>query len=142
MKELFFSIMVLVISTCAVNAQQPAIFMQDGKAIRGYDPVAFFTVGKPVRGKERFSYHWKDATWLFSSKANLDSFSNNPEKYAPQYGGYCAYGCSQGHNSPTDVNTFTIVDHKLYFNYNKEVQAMWLKDQSLLIKQADSLQMK
>ena len=141
MTKILFSIMIFIASAQGMHAQESAIFTQDGKAIKGYDPVAFFTKGKPVKGSDSLSYQWEKAIWLFSSRANLDSFANNPEKYAPQYGGYCAYGCSKGHNAPTDINTFTIVDNKLYFNYNKEVQAMWLKDRSALIKQADSLQM-
>ena len=63
------------------------------KAIKGYDTVAYFTEGKPIKGKEQFSIEYMKATWLFSSQQNLDLFTGNPQKYAPQYGGYCAYAC-------------------------------------------------
>jgi YHS domain-containing protein len=118
--------------------QEPSVFIEDGKAIRGYDPVAFFTESKPIKGAENLFYRWKDATWLFSTEANKNAFVANPEKYAPQYGGYCAYGCSQGHRAPTDVNTFTILDDKLYLNYNQDVKTMWLKEQKNFIREADA----
>ncbi|HEY6900870.1 MAG TPA: YHS domain-containing (seleno)protein, partial [Puia sp.] len=75
--------------------------------------------------------------WCFSSPKNLEAFKASPEKYAPQYGGYCAYGTSQGHKAPTEVDTWTVLDGKLYFNYNQKVKAMWTKDQPALIKKAD-----
>ena len=68
----------------------------------------------------------------------MELFKQNPQKYAPQYGGYCAYGTSQAHKAPTETDTWSIVNDKLYFNYNKKVQALWLKDQPALIKKADT----
>jgi hypothetical protein len=80
---------------------------------------------------------YKDAKWLFATQADLDAFKGSPERYAPQYGGYCAYGTSQGHKAPTKPETWTIVNDKLYFNYNPKVKEMWLKDQQALIEKAD-----
>jgi len=57
-------------------------------AVKGYDPVAYFTLGRPVEGKKEFEYKWKDSKWRFASEAHLNLFKSNPEKYAPQYGGY------------------------------------------------------
>ena len=74
-------------------------FLSD-KAIRGYDTVAYFTENKPVKGAEEFSYEYKGAQWLFSSAENLELFKAEPEKYAPQYGGYCAYAVSKGSTAP------------------------------------------
>jgi len=88
-------------------------------------------------GKSEFSYEWMDATWHFSSAANRDAFKEQPEKYAPQYGGYCAFGTSQGHLVPGDPQAWKVVDDKLYLNYNKDVQKFWLQDVSRNIRKAD-----
>jgi YHS domain-containing protein len=118
-----------------VNAQ---IFATAGKAINGYDPVAFFKSSKAVKGADSLSYQWKGVIWLFSDKENMNAFKESPEKYIPQYGGYCAYGTADGHQSPSQIDTWTIVDDKLYFNYNSKVKEMWAKDQKALIMKADS----
>ncbi len=136
MKYLLILAMTLL-SAAAVNAQKPEIFSTDGKAIKGYDPVAFFKQSIPVKGADSLSYNWKGAQWVFSSKENLENFKANPEQFCPQYGGYCAYGTASGHKSPTQTDTWTIVDNKLYFNYNGKVKEMWVKDQKALIEKAD-----
>jgi len=115
---------------------QHEIFIKSNEAIQGYDPVAYFKESKPVQGKKEFSFQWKDATWLFSNAQNLATFKTDPEKYAPQFGGYCAYGMSEGHKAPTDPEAWTIVDGKLYLNYNKDVREMWKKDQPARIAKA------
>ena len=127
----------IVLSMVQVQAQKSEVFAPSGKAIKGYDPVAFFKVSKPVMGADSLSYSWKGANWLFSNQQNLDSFKTNPEKYAPQYGGYCAYGTSAGHKAPTETDTWTIVNGKLYFNYNGKVKEVWMKNQPALIEKAD-----
>lgn len=127
----------LVFSVAIAHAQKSEIFSTDGKAIKGYDPVAFFKVSAPVKGTDSLSYTWKDAKWFFSSRENLESFKANPDMYCPQYGGYCAYGTSAGHKSPTQTDTWTVLDGKLYFNYNSKVKEMWVKDQKSLIEKAD-----
>ena len=118
------------------NAQSE-VFAPGGMAINGYDAVAFFKDSKPVKGSAMYSYQYKDAKWLFTSKENLDVFMGMPDKYTPQYGGYCAYGTSEGHKAPTQPETWTIVNDKLYFNYNKQVKQMWMKDQAQRIELAD-----
>ena len=137
MKNLWLAVAIVMFTTTQVKAQKEEVFTVHAQAIRGYDPVAYFKEGKPVRGSEEYSFTWKDANWLFSSKENLDSFSQNPEKYAPQYGGYCAYGLSEGHKAPTDPNAWTIIDGKLYFNYNLKVKEMWIKETAQRIEMAD-----
>jgi YHS domain-containing protein len=99
-----------------------------GAAIRGYDPVAYFTEGKPVEGSREFSHEWKGATWRFATAANRDAFAAAPEKYAPQFGGYCAYGVANGYTVSTVPEAWTIVEGKLYLNYSLGVRADWLKD--------------
>jgi len=137
MKNLLLTTAVVLFTALHVNAQQEEVFTLHSQAIRGYDPVAYFKEAKPVKGSDEYSFKWKDANWLFSSKENLDSFSLNPEKYAPQYGGYCAYGLSEGHKAPTDPNAWTIVDGKLYFNYSLKVKELWIKNPTERIEKAD-----
>ena len=90
-----------------------------------------------MKGKKEFSILWNGAQWSFSSKENLETFKSNPEQYAPQYGGYCAYGASEGHKAPTEADAFTIVNDKLYLNYNKDVKTKWSKNQKERILKAD-----
>jgi len=139
MKKLF-TITAMLLFVISANAQKSEIFCTAGKAIKGYDPVAFFKEAKPVKGVDSLSYTYKEATWSFSSTANMDAFKANPEKYAPQYGGYCAYGASDGsgHKAPAQTDTWTIVDGKLYFNYNAKVKEMWTKQQPALIERANA----
>lgn len=107
-------------------------------AILGYDTVAYFTAGKPVKGQASFSQEWMGTKWLFSSQANLDLFKASPEKYAPQYGGYCAYGISQDNLVGIEPDKFTVLNGKLYLNFDADIQQKWLKDPAGFIKQADA----
>jgi YHS domain-containing protein len=100
----------------------------DNLAIRGYDPVAYFTESAPVKGSAAYEYQWKGATWRFSSAENLQRFKENPEAYAPQYGGYCAKALSDGVLASTVPDAWKIVDGKLYLNYSQQAQAEWLAD--------------
>jgi YHS domain-containing protein len=106
-------------------------------ALSGHDPVAYFTVGKPVKGSKEFTTKYMGTTWLFSSAANRDAFVAAPEKYAPQYGGYCSYAVSKGYTASSDPEAWKIVDGKLYLNYDKDVQATWMKDIPSHIKAGD-----
>ncbi len=117
-------------------AIDPVFSTKEG-AIRGYDPVAYFTQHKAVKGKAKLSYNWQGANWHFSSQANLDAFKNDPEKYAPQYGGYCAYGVSQGVTPEIDPHAFHVQDGKLYLNLSKVVLKRWKEDIPGYIKDAD-----
>ncbi|HMJ68576.1 MAG TPA: YHS domain-containing (seleno)protein [Cyclobacteriaceae bacterium] len=121
-------VFVLVLTFGASYAQVTSYFNTDGVAIRGYDPVAYFSESAPVQGSKEFSYTWKGTEWRFKNNANLEVFKSNPEKYAPQFGGWCAYGVSENHKSPTQPAAFTIVDDKLYLNYNAKVKELWSKD--------------
>lgn len=109
----------------------------DGAAIKGYDPVAYYTVHKPVEGSAQFTSVYKGATFRFASAANRDAFAAAPEKFAPQYGGFCAYGAAGGYKAAIDPAAWSIVDGKLYLNYNKRVQTSWNQDQSGYIAKAD-----
>jgi len=108
-----------------------------GRAIAGYDPVAYFTEGKAVEGKGAFTAEWMGADWRFSSAANRDLFMAMPEKYAPKYGGYCAYAVSQGYTAKIDPTAWSVVEGKLYLNYSHAVQKTWLADRDAYIAAAD-----
>jgi YHS domain-containing protein len=109
-----------------------------GVAIEGTDPVAYFTEGKPVEGSSDFEHEWMGATWRFASAADRDRFAADPDKYAPQYGGYCAWAVSQGYTAKIDPAAWTIVDDKLYLNYSKDVQAQWSQDVPGNVAKADA----
>ncbi|MCG8333321.1 MAG: YHS domain-containing protein [Proteobacteria bacterium] len=106
-------------------------------AVGGYDAVAYFTEGKPVKGKSDFKTNYMGADWLFNSQENLNAFKSNPEKYAPQYGGYCAWAVSQGYTAKGDPKHWSIVNDKLYLNYNAEIQNKWDKNKANFIVQAN-----
>lgn len=97
-------------------------------AIRGFDTVAYFTEGRAIEGTEQYSTKWNGAVWQFSSAEHLSLFEENPEKYAPQFGGYCAYGVSQNYLVKIEGTNWTIVDGKLYLNYDDSVQKKWESD--------------
>ncbi|MEO7761427.1 MAG: YHS domain-containing (seleno)protein [Casimicrobiaceae bacterium] len=113
-------------------------FERAGVALDGYDPVSYFTEQKPVVGVKEFTAEYKGSVFHFASKANRDHFLAAPDNYAPQYDGFCAYGTAQGYKAKIDPAAFSIVDGKLYLNYNASVQKEWSKDRSGTIARADS----
>jgi YHS domain-containing protein len=139
MKKSGFLLLIALVTISTTHAQTVKINTIEGTAIKGYDAVAYFMQQKAMPGDTSFTYNWSGSNWQFISQANLDSFKVAPEKYVPQYGGFCAYGCSANHFSPTDPNAWTIVDNNLYLNYNLKVKDLWLKDTTNLIKKADGL---
>jgi len=108
-----------------------------GLMIRGYDPVAYFTEGHPVPGHPDISVEYGGAKYLFSSTANRDAFNADPEKYAPQYGGYCAFGVSEGKKFDIDPASWQIVDDKLYVNLNPVVLKMWSADTKKYLQKSE-----
>lgn len=113
------------------------VFQADGAAIRGYDPVAYFTQDGPVKGKPEHAFEHSGATWYFASAENRDTFAADPEKYAPAYGGYCAWAVSQGYTAPVDPDAWSVRDGRLYLNYSKVVRARWALDKDGNIAAAD-----
>jgi YHS domain-containing protein len=99
-----------------------------GVAIEGHDPVAYFTDNRAVLGSGAFTAQYEGSTFKFASAEHRDAFVADPEKYVPQYGGFCAYGTAAGYKAVSDPEAFTIVDGKLYLNYSRSVQAEWVKD--------------
>jgi len=135
---MIFILSMLFLTTTGLYAQKSAVFITGTTAINGYDAVAYFKEQKPVKGSKDFSCTWNNAQWLFSSQINLDNFKANPEKFAPQFGGYCAYGMADGHKAPADPAAWTIVNDKLYLNYNKDVQKLWKEKQYEYIQTAET----
>ena len=145
--KVFFLILISLSFSLITSAEEPSIngsiqadpTFQDSKgvAIRGYDPIAYFDQEKAVKGKPEFEYRWNGATWRFASSTNRDTFAQDPQRYAPQYGGYCAYGMSSGYAAPIDPQAWSVVNGKLYLNYSLKVRHMWNRDQTGHIAKAD-----
>ncbi|OUR76503.1 hypothetical protein A9Q83_14270 [Alphaproteobacteria bacterium 46_93_T64] len=121
----------------AADLQGPYRSSLFGVAAEGYDVVSYFKDSKAVEGTSGHSVKWQDVEWLFSSAANKQAFSDNPEKFAPQYGGYCAYAVAIGATASIDPEAWKIVDGKLYLNYSKGVQNTWEQNISGYIKSAN-----
>lgn len=137
MKSFAVSCLFLLWAALHVQAQKSEIFVKDSIAVKGYDVVAYFTQSAPVKGNPEFVQVWKGGKWYFANRENREAFKASPEKYAPQYGGYCAYGTADGHKAPTDPDAWTVSDGKLYLNYNKKVMETWRKDQANFIEKAN-----
>ncbi len=119
MKYLFTALVALALPSYAegqINADG------NGVAIHGYDPVAYFTEGRPTPGSESFRYTWQGAEWRFASEENRRLFEAEPERYAPQYGGYCAFAVSRGGSADIDPKAWSIVDGRLILNLSSFVQ--------------------
>ena len=108
-----------------------------GLVIRGYDPVAYFKEGRPVPGRSDISVEYGGAKYLFSSTANREAFNADPEKYVPQYGGYCAFGVAMGKKFDIDPASWRIVDDKLYFNLNPSILEKWSADAKEYINKSE-----
>lgn len=119
---------VLSLRVAAVEPKPPVNVTRSGVAMDGYDVTAYFTGGAPARGRAEFEYRWNGAVWRFASAANRDHFAQTPQRYAPQFGGYCAWAVSRGYTATIDPEAWRIVDGRLYLNYSKRVQRMWEED--------------
>ena len=110
-----------------------------GVAIMGYDPVAYFTEGKAVKGSEQFSYEWLGTPWHFSSVKHQEMFMNEPDKYAPQYGGYCAPEVAVTGTATINIDpeAFKIIDGKLYLVYDQGSAAFFEENAKKLVPQAN-----
>lgn len=110
-------------------AAKPSVFVgKNGYAINGYDPVAYFTMEKPIEGSTDHTAMHNGATFLFANAENKAMFEGDPERFAPQFGGYCAYAVSKSATAKTEPDAWTVVDDKLYLNFNTEVRALWKQD--------------
>lgn len=131
--------LLLALSATAAADKDPVYTsLFSSTALKGYDAVAYFTVGEPLRGDDELAYKWNGVRWLFASAANRDAFIAEPERYAPQYGGYCAWAVSQGYTASGDPTVWAIVDGKLYVNYDEKIGRRWQQDTAGFIERADA----
>lgn len=136
-RRLFASLAAFAL-TPAAQAVEPINKTYFGNlALGGYDAVAYFDEGKPVEGKKEIATEWNGAMWRFATADHRDRFRAEPEKYAPQYGGYCAWAVSQGYTANGDPKVWRIVDGKLYLNYDEKVMRTWEEDVPGNIAKAD-----
>jgi YHS domain-containing protein len=119
------------------NRQDDPVYAENGIALDGTDPVAYFTQGQAVAGSPDYTYRWRGVTWQFSSSQHRDQFVQAPERYAPAYGGFCAWAVSQGYTAAIDPNAWRIVDDRLYLNFDLAIQRRWERDIPGHIQQAD-----
>ncbi|MBT8115428.1 MAG: YHS domain-containing protein [Arenicella sp.] len=133
--SLFILMLLGVTKAWAIDPTYTGFFSD--KAIKGYDTVAYFVEGRAVKGDERYKTEYQQAVWLFSSRQNLDLFLREPDKYAPQYGGYCAYAIAQNKTASIQPELFTIHQGKLYLNYSPSINQKWLADKDSYIVDAD-----
>jgi YHS domain-containing protein len=129
---------ILVIVLC-VRLVTPAIAGSDksavtavnaggGVGLKGYDPVAYFTLGRPTPGMDKYAYRWKGVTYRFASAEDRGKFQADPDKYLPQYGGYCAYAMSIDRIADIDPTRWAIINNKLYLNNNFLSFHLWSLD--------------
>ncbi|MEO1308253.1 MAG: YHS domain-containing (seleno)protein [Pseudomonadota bacterium] len=109
-------------------ARTPEVFAAEGVAINGYDPVAYFTERAPVKGSAEFAATLNGATWYFASRYNLEQFQDSPSTYRPQFGGYCAYAVARNYTAKTEPDAWSIVNGRLYLNFNRRVRRLWARD--------------
>ena len=129
----------LTIAVTAWAAQAPVFTgSTPGVAINGYDPVAYFTDAKPVAGDAAITAEWNGVTWQFASDANKNAFLSDPARYAPQYGGYCAWAVSKGYTAKTEPEAWSVVNGKLYLNYSTGVRSQWQQDTAGNITKGDA----
>ncbi|MEM1206175.1 MAG: YHS domain-containing (seleno)protein [Acidobacteriota bacterium] len=132
------AVLLLVVASSAGAVDPVNTGRFGGVAIKGYDPVAYFEDGRPVKGDKAIKHTWRGAEWRFASEENRDRFAADPEAYAPQYGGYCAWAVAQGKTAGIDPKAWAVVDSKLYLNYSKSIQKRWEGDVEGHIRDADA----
>lgn len=119
-------------------AMTPKTYAEGGIAIDGSDTVAYFDENGPVPGSPEFSVEWQGATWQFSNAENMAKFEADPEAFAPQYGGYCAFAVSKGYTASTVPEAWSIHDGKLYLNFSRGVRTRWALNKRANIEAADA----
>ena len=113
------------------------VFHKDGVALRGYDVVAYFKDNMAIRGDKNYSFTWSGLKWYFSSADHLSLFEEFPDKFLPEYGGYCAFGAANGYKAKPKMSTFLIHRGKLYLNFAQYVKKRWIESLESKIQAAD-----
>ncbi len=131
-------LLLFVLSVNVIQAQEKIYTGYfNNKAVSGFDVVSYFSEQKAVQGSDKFTFEYKGADWYFSSQQNLDKFKNNPEYFAPQYGGYCAWAMARNKAAPGNAPFWTLYQDKLYLNYDQKILDTWRADKDAFIKKAD-----
>jgi len=132
------SVPAVATNTAYAGKAKPPIYTPrfSDKALEGYDAVSYFTHSAPQKGQKKYSTKHSGATWLFSSAQNRDDFVADPQKFMPQFGGYCAFSVAKGKLIKGDATLYALVDDKLYINYNKGIHIRWLKSKLDMIDKA------
>lgn len=146
MKNVFLTILIGVLGIASASAQEAVrkkqYNLENGIAIQGYDPVAYFKQNKAVKGKKDNALFHQGVVYYFSTADNKEEFKKNPQKYEPEYGGWCAYAMgAKGEKVEIDPETFKIVNGKLYLFYNRffnNTLKDWNKDENNLRTKADA----
>ena len=134
MNRLSLAILILLLTTR--SGADTLQYTTENGAIDGYDPVSYFTGGGAERGSPDITSQWNGATWRFASTEHRDLFAEDPEQYAPQFGGFCALGMAHGGDVPTNPEAWTIWQGKLYLNMIKEVSITWRYNPDKLVERA------
>lgn len=120
-------------------AESGQFYEKNGVAIDGFDPVAYFEDHRAVKGRPSLSYVYRGSTFLFASSAHRDMFVQTPERFAPQFGGYCAYGVAEGVKAAIEGTIWEVVEGRLYLNHDPQVQAKWKANRSVLLREAQAI---
>lgn len=137
MRKLFVAVALFVALSGIAVAKELKNLDKNGVAIQSYDPVAFFTDNRPVRGSSQFQSEYQGAKYYFASAEHKAAFDKDPSKYEPQFGGYCAYGASQGHPAPIKIEAWQIVNGRLLMQYDLGIKGKFNKDQPGNLHKAD-----
>lgn len=109
----------------AVRAAEPRVFQSRAGTINGIDPVAYFDGNGPVVGRPDITHDWDGANWRFASETNRDAFAADPVRFAPAFGGYCAFAASRGYLAPTIPEAWSIHEDRLYLNASLRARDLW-----------------
>lgn len=138
MKHLLLAILFALALPAAAPAKELVNLNWSGVALKGYDPVAYFTDSKAVKGDSKNQSTYKGAIYWFASADHKALFDKEPAKYAPQFGGFCAWAVSLGYTANIDPNAFQIVDGRLLLQYDLSVRERFGKDTAGNLKKADA----
>jgi hypothetical protein len=141
----FAAVLIFGFELPTAQAQQRPEIFQAGRAefgtdlaAGGFDVVAYQAQNQAVAGTGQFRVRWKEAEWRFASLQNRDAFVANPERYAPQYGGWCAFAMAAGVKAASDPRLFDVVGGRLYLNQTPSTQDAWRRDQAAMIQRGDA----
>lgn len=131
------SILILVIYIITSQEKKSLIYSSSSGALDRYDPVAYFSFNKAIKGKNMYTCMWEGATWYFINYEHQRLFLESPEKYTPEFGGYCAYAMAKGKKCKVDPESWEIVDGKLYLNHSPNIHRKWLRNRPEFIRKAN-----